>query len=254
MPLSISRQLAVIALALVLGACASNGDGPRGKADVEHAVQTNLGLAQSYMGKGDFEAALDKLRKAQSLDPRSAQTQSMLGMLHERIGRPALAGPYYEKSVALAPNDGAMLNNYATWLCRSKRSADSLAWFDRALDDPFYKTRAMAYGNAGRCAVEAGLLERADGYFRSALEIDPNFTDVLQDMASLSLRRGDFLRARAFVQRREALGPVGPVLLDIAAHVEDGRGDNEAAQRYRKQLLEQFPEYRSALPGENKKP
>src|SRR3546814_10143652 len=62
------------------------------------------------------------------------------------------------------------------------------------------------------------------------------FTDVLQDMASLSLQRGDFLRARAFVQRREALGPVGPVLLDIAAHVEDGRGDREAAQRDRKSV------------------
>jgi len=246
------RQLIVIALAALVGACAGNG--PRSNADIDHAVQTNLGLAQSYMGKGDFEAALDKLRKAEALDRRSAQTQSMLGMLYERIGRPALAGPYYEKSVALAPNDGAMLNNYATWLCRSKRSADSLAWFDRALNDPFYKTRAMAYGNAGRCAVEAGLLERAEGYFRGALDIDPNFTDVLQDMASLSLQRGDYLRARAFVQRREALGPVGPALLDIAAHVEDGRGDREAAQRYRRQLLEQFPEYQSTLPGDNKKP
>lgn len=252
MPPSVARQLSLMALAIALAACAGNG--PRSNANTNHAVQTNLGLAQSYMGKGDFEAALDKLRKAESLDPRSAQTQSMLGMLYERIGRPALAGPYYDKSVALAPNDGAMLNNYATWLCRSNRSAESLNWFDRALNDPFYKTRAMAYGNAGRCAAEAGLLERAEGYFREALEIDSNFADVLQDMASLSLRRGDLLRARAFVQRREALGQVGPVLLDIAAHVEDGRGDSEAAQRYRKQLVEQFPEYRSALPGENKKP
>lgn len=249
---SCARLLTVIALAALISACA--GTSKRSSADVDHAVQTNLGLAQSYMGKGDFEAALDKLHKAESLNPRSPQTQSMLGMLYERIGRPALAGPYYEKSVALAPDEGAMLNNYATWLCRSKRSADSLAWFDRALNDPFYKTRAMAFGNAGRCAVEAGLLERAEGYFRGALEIDANFTDVLQDMASLYLQRGDFLRARAFVQRRESLGPVGPALLDIAAHVEDGRGDHEAAQRYRRQLMEQFPEYQSTLPGDNKKP
>lgn len=246
-----ARAFVVIVLGAALSACGGNS---RPDVDIEHAVQTNLGLAQSYMGKGDFEAALDKLHKAEALDPRSAQTQSMLGLLYERIGRPALAEPYYEKSVKLAPKDGATLNNYAIWLCRSKRSEESLSWFDRALDDPFYKTRAMAYGNAGRCAVEAGLMERAEGYFRKALEIDPNFTDVLEDMASLSLRRGDFLRARAFIQRREALGPVGPLLLDIAAQVEDGRGDHEAAQHYRKELIEKFPEYQSTLPGANKKP
>src|SRR3546814_6557945 len=62
--------------------------------------------------------------KAEALDPRSAQTQSMLGLLYERIGRPALAEPYYEKSAKLAPRDGATLNNYAIWLCRSKRSEE----------------------------------------------------------------------------------------------------------------------------------
>src|SRR3546814_13381920 len=93
------------------------------------------------------------------------------------------------------------ISDWSSDVCSSDLS---LSWFDRALDDPFYKTRAMAYGNAGRCAVEAGLMERAEGYFRKALEIDPNFADVLEDMASLSLRRGDFLRARAFIQRREA--------------------------------------------------
>src|SRR3546814_1257857 len=80
--------------------------------------------------------------KAEALDPRSAQTQSMLGLLYERIGRPALAEPYYEKSAKLAPRDGATLNNYAIWLSRSKPSEESLSWFNRALVDPFYQTRA----------------------------------------------------------------------------------------------------------------
>src|SRR3546814_5161379 len=48
-----ARAFVVIALSVALGACGGNS---RPDVDIEHAVQTNLGLAQSYLGKGDFEA------------------------------------------------------------------------------------------------------------------------------------------------------------------------------------------------------
>lgn len=236
---------------LALAGC---GGGAVQRADNARAVRTNLGLAESYMRNNDYETALAKLHKAEGLDPHSADVQSMLGLLYASIRRPEQADEYYSKSVKLAPHEGGILNNYATWLCRSRRSAESLEWFDRALDDPFYKTQAMALANAGRCAVDAKAFERADGYFRRALELDGSLADVLQDMAALSLERGDFMRARAFVQRREAAGPVGAVLLELAAKVEDGLGDREAAQRYRGRLVQEFPEYRSSLPGTSNEP
>lgn len=230
------------------------GGGALQRADKVRAVRTNLGLAESYMRNNDYETALAKLHKAEELDPRSADVQSMLGLLYASIRRPEQADEYYSKSVKLAPRDGGILNNYATWLCRSRRSAQSLEWFDRALDDPFYKTQAMALANAGRCAVEAKELQRADGYFRRALEIDGSLADVLQDMAVLSFERGDLMRARAFVQRRESVGPAGSALLELAAKVEDGLGDHAAAQRYRDRLVKEFPEYRSSLPGAANQP
>lgn len=239
-------------LALVaLGGC---GGGAVRRADDERAVHTNLGLAESYMRNGDYETALAKLKKAEQIDPQSADVQSMLGLLYASIRRPEQADEYYHKSVKLGPRAGGILNNYATWLCRSGRSAESLEWFDRALDDPFYKTQALALSNAGRCAVEAGQLERADGYFRRAIELDGSLRDVLQDMAALSFQRGDLMRARAFVQRREAAGTVGPQLLELAEKVEDGLGDKEAAKRYRNRLIKEFPEFRSSLPGATNEP
>ncbi len=252
-PHSAKRLLAVCAV--VVAAIVGTGcGGGMSRSDTDHAVQTNLGLAESYLRNNDYETALAKLKKAETLDSRSADVQSMLGLLYASIERPVQADAYYQKSVKLAPHEGGILNNYATWLCRSRRSAQSLEWFDRALDDPFYKTQSMALANAGRCAVDAGDLERADGYLRRALAIDPNLTEVLQDMAALSYARGDLLRARAFVQRREATGAVGPGLLELAANVEDGLGDTEAAQRYRDRLIKEFPEFRSSLPGATKEP
>jgi len=248
------RLLAAVAVSLIVMTVAGCGGGALRRADDEHAVRTNLGLAESYMRSGDYETALAKLQKAERLGSKSADVQSMLGFLYASIRRPEQADVYYQKSVKLAPTEGGILNNYATWLCRSRRSAESLEWFDRALDDPFYKTRAVALANAGRCAMEARALERADGYFRRALEIDGALPEVLQDMAALSFERGELMRARAFVQRREAAGPVGPTLLELAQKVENGLDNQEAAQRYRNRLIQEFPEFRSSLPGATNEP
>lgn len=243
-PDSACRGGAIFALLLLAG-CAGNSARQQ---DTERLVETNLGLAQSYMGKHDYEIALDKLKKAEAADPRSAMVQSMLGLLYEEIKRPEQAGEHYDRSVKLSPDQGAITNNYGGWLCRSGRAAESLRWFDRAVDDPFYKTPELALANAGRCAAEAGSLDRAAGYFRRVLELQPNDAQVLVDMAMLSFRQGDLLRARAFVQRRESLGPLAPEQMELAAKVEQGLGDVGAAQRYRALLLEKYPEYPAKQP------
>jgi type IV pilus assembly protein PilF len=51
------------------------------------------------------------------------------------------------------------------------------------------------------------------------------------------------MAARAFFQRREALGSPGAELLDLAVRIERGAGDTVAAERYRRRLNEQFPDY-----------
>lgn len=235
---------AIMAL-IALAGCAGN---TARRQEADRLVEVNLGLAQSYMGKHDYQIALEKLKKAEAADPRSAMVQSMLGLLYEEIKRPQQAGAHYDRSVALAPQQGAIANNYGGWLCRSGRAAESLGWFDRAIDDPFYKTPELALANAGRCAIEAGDADRAVGYFRRVLEIQPNDAQVLGDMALLSFQQGDLLRARAFLQRRESLGPLTPEQLELAAKVEQGLGDVGAAQRYRMLLLERYPEYPANKP------
>ena len=53
----------------------------------------------------------------------------------------AQAGRAYARALALAPNQGAMLNNHGAWLCRNDRAAESLVHFERALADPAYARR-----------------------------------------------------------------------------------------------------------------
>lgn len=238
---------AALLCATLLSGCGSAG-GARSAAPTPEAFELNLGLAQGYIQRGDYEIALDKLRKAEALNPKSADVHTLYGVLYERINRPEKAEMHYAKAVELAPEGGMMLNNYGAWICRSGDPARADQWFRKALDDPFYKTPIAALSNAGKCALQAGDLAAAEGYFRRALDIDGNHPDSLVEMATLSLNKGDLLRARAFWQRRESLPIKQPDLLELAIRIETALGDENAVKRYRQRLQDEFPQYRPSTP------
>ena len=61
-------------------------------------------------------------------------------------------------------------------------------------------------------------------------------------MASLKYGQGDYLRARAFVQRYLDVAPAGAESLELAARIENARGDQSAAREYKDALLADFPD------------
>ena len=135
-----------------------------------------------------------------------------------------------------APATGAYANNYGTWLCGNGRAAESLAWFEKAIADPNYPTRAAALANAGTCANRAGQPEQAEANWRQALAMDPGELQSLAGMAALQFARGRYLEARAFAERWLALSPVDAEGLQLASSIEQKLGDNVAAQRYLSRL------------------
>lgn len=222
---------------------------PADRGDPQRAAQTHVGLAQGYMQRGEYEIAMERLRHALELDPSSADAHTVMAALYERLDRPQLAERHYERAARLAPDSGVVLNNYGTWLCRNGRAAEADGWFARALEDPFYPSPGTALANAGACAMDAGDPGRAEAYFRRSVELQPDDRSALQQLAQLSYQRGDYLRARAFLQRREAAGPLEPQALELGARIEDALGDTQAAQRYRIQLRDEFPEHTTAVSG-----
>ncbi len=227
---------------------------PRGlssssKPDKSAAAQSNIALAQAYVQRGDYAVAREKLGKALKMQPDNADAYTLLGMVHERQKQPEEAGKHYARAAKLAPDAGGVQNNYGAWLCGNGRAAESLGYFERALKDPDYPTPAAALTNAGTCAAKAGDTAAAESYLRRALDVEPNNANVLRELATINYRKGDYLRARAFLQRREAAGAVDAATLDLAARVEDKMGDREAAERYRSRLRSEFPDYRPDASG-----
>lgn len=239
MPL-LKKMLALVLLGCVATTAAArkHSDQPAG---ISQAGQINLGLAQNYYDNGDLESALDRNLRALRSDPGSADVHAMLGLIYDRISQPEKAAAEFGRALALAPNNGAILNIHGVWLCQGGHAAEADAQFVRALQDPFYKQPEQALFNAGKCAFKAGQLPKAEGFLRRSLEKAPDQPEVLMTLAQVEYAEGSYMDARAFIQRRDALGS-RPEVLDLAARIEEGAGDHRAAERYRQRLRDEFPQ------------
>ncbi|MHC9011909.1 type IV pilus biogenesis/stability protein PilW [Stenotrophomonas rhizophila] len=257
MPLPDRRLPAVVFFALALAGCGKQGvkppSGPlevaptyeaRDNPEIRKRVnyQDQMVLAGESMRAGALDAAEKRVRAATKIDARRPEAYMMLAAIATQRGNEAGAGPLYAKAAELAPERGDVLNNYGAWLCAHGRPAESLVWFDRALQAPGYTTPASALANAGGCALEAGQSERATPDLRRALEIDPVNAYALESMARSEYAQGRYFEARAFAQRRLAAAPATRSVLQLASQIEARLGDNVASGRYLQRIHDEFPQ------------
>lgn len=233
------RILILIPL-LFLAACVTTQD-ESDKKSARHSAQTNTTLGQNYMDRGQYEIAMEKFKKAIAYDKTYAPAHTMLGMLYENLGETEEAGVEYKRAVQYAPKNGDVNNNYGAFLCANGKRKDAEKYFLAALDDPFYTTPAIAMANAGNCTLAQGDLDKAEKFLRQSLEYDNQLPAALLPMANVSYQKGSFLRARAFLQRYEAVGAVNEESLYLGYQIESRLGDEESAEDYRIELLERYP-------------
>jgi len=205
------------------------------------AAETNTALGRNYMENGQYEIALEKLKRAVAHDKTYAPAHTMLGMLYETIGKLDEAGKEYKRAVEYDPENGDVNNNYGAYLCSVGRREEAEKYFIKAVDDPFYTTPAIAFSNAGSCALARGDLDKAETFLRQSLEYDDKLVASLLPMSEVSYRRGAYLKARAFLQRYEAVGAMNEESLYLGYRIETELGDEDSAQQYRIELLERFP-------------
>lgn len=199
-----------------------------------------LGLAQSYLSSGDPEGAMARVQQAKRSDPRAPEVYALEAAVHDRMGDQTKAGESFAQALRLDPARASIQNNYGAWLCEHARYAEAEAAFAIALADGDYRASGQPVFNAGRCAMKAGKYDQAETHFRQLLQKTPDDAGVLMALAETKLAAGNAFEARAFLQRREALG-VSAEVLSLGARIEDAAGDARAAALYRKRLREEFP-------------
>jgi type IV pilus assembly protein PilF len=226
-------------LLALLAACSSTPN--KSDEELRKAAETNTALGRQYMERGQNEVALEKLKRAVAYDKTYAPAHSMLAILYETIGDTEQAGAEYRQAVKYDPQGGEVNNNYGAFLCGTGKQKEAEPHFLVAVEDPFYPTPEIALSNAGSCALADGDLDKAESFLRQSLERDDKLGAALLPMAEVSYRKESFLQARAFLQRYEAVGPVSQESLSLGYRIESRLGDEKAAERYRRELLERYP-------------
>ena len=226
-------------MAFFLASCASNSESK--DTNNRKAAETNASLGQAYMERRQYEIAMEKLKRAIANDRTYAPAHTLLAMLYDTLGENKLAEQEYKAALKYDPTNGDVNNNYGAFLCGVGRGEHAEQYFLKAVEDPFYETPQLAYANAGQCALERGDLDSAETFLRQSLQYDEQFASALLSMADVSYRKGSFLRARAFLQRYEAVGVLNEESLLLGYRIESRLGDAKSANGYRQKFLERFP-------------
>ena len=233
--------IALLAMCMMAGCVSTESVAPAPQPS-DDAADTNYQLGAQYYRNGTYELALDRLSRAIELDSRKAAYHSLLALTYVELDNPRLANESFRRAVRLEPNNKDVRNAYAIYLCQRSEFDEAIEQFDRAIGIRENDTAWIEMTNAGVCVAQKPDLERAEQYFRGALERRPTYGEALIQLAALKQRTGDCLTARAFLQRYLAANPASAPVLYLAVEIETSCNDNRAATDYTNQLLRDFPD------------
>jgi type IV pilus assembly protein PilF len=238
------KKLAFSALffLIALSACSSEQKTEPNKEASE--INTTLGLA--YLRSNYLSSAKEKLEKALKQNPDSATTNMAYALLLQKINEPEQADEYFKKAIKLDPKNPDIRNNYGGFLCENARYEEGVQQFQEAMNNPLYKTPQYAADNIGNCYLKSGEMVRAEGYYRKALEIDKYFPQALYHMARLAYLNQNYMSARAYLQRFNAVVGDAPPTLWLCYQVELELDNSIEASRCADKLLKKFPDSKEA--------
>jgi type IV pilus assembly protein PilF len=228
---------------LLLAACASTQlEREDDKKNANVAAKANTELGVQYLREGDYELSKTKLEKALELEPNYAPAHDAIAVLYEKVGETKLAEKHYKKSLRINPDSARSHNNYGQFLCFQDRYKEASREFIKAADNPFYATPEVPLTNAGLCAARIPDLAAAEGYYRQALQKNPDFAPALLQMAIIRYENANYLGARAYLERLKQVARLDPQSLWLAVRTEFALNDNQAWGEYSIQLKNNYPD------------
>ena len=242
------RLPAASVAACLLCACVTNAT-PRlkqsqSKTDSASSFNTQLGI--EYLKKGDLPTAKEKLERAEKENPRDPNVHVALALLNERLNNSPKVDEEYRTALRLAPKDPDISNNYAVFLCRSKRYDEGVRRFMESATNALYQTPEAAYTNAGVCLRAADKLDEAERSFQRALQLRPNFAEAAYQLSDLELTRGKTTDARTRLDQFLGAFNATPELLLLGVRIARAGGDRLGLERFARLLRNEFPDSEQA--------
>ena len=247
--------LALVGLALagsaLLAGCAAPGSAP-GAAPGElltsmdesagrKRAETRLALASGYYENGQYDIALDELKKALQADPSYAKAYDVAGSIYVAMGDKARAYTHFNRALELVPRDANAMHNLGWLQCETDHYAEAQVLFERAIAIPTYLGRARTLMVQGICQARAGHVRQAEATLMRSYELDAGNPMTAYNLALLLFQRGDNERARFYIRRLNNSELANAQSLWLGIKVEQRLNDRKAMEQLASQLRRRFP-------------
>lgn len=206
------------------------------EAPLSYRGKNAIALAQKLIDRGDYANAMKQTEIAIKSDPKAGAPHMVKAYIFDRQKQSKKAGNEYARALSLSPNNGFILNAYAVHLCEKAQYDQADVYFLKATADSNFPSQLEAIENASQCSLKNNNFASAEDRARVALSFNPESISALEVMAQVKFKQSLFMEARAFMQRREALGPLNLPLLQLAHQIEKSAGDDRAAAQYQRQF------------------
>jgi type IV pilus assembly protein PilF len=204
-------------------------------------------LAASYYQLGNMGVALEEVTEALRNDPTYGPAHNVAGLIYATLKRDSLAEASFQRALSINAFDYDANNNYGRFLCDRKREEEGIRYFMAALQNPLYRTPERSYVNAGVCARRRGDAGAAEGYFRQALQVQPNQPQALYNLAELQYEGRNYDAARGHMDLLMRVAQPNAQALWLGVRIERRLGDAASAASYAQQLRKNFPDSKEAI-------
>ncbi|NQD38632.1 type IV pilus biogenesis/stability protein PilW [Permianibacter sp. IMCC34836] len=241
--------LTVCVLMLCLAACSS---APSSQPDNlasdkrEKAAEARLAAASGYLDAGQMERAKFHLDKALQHAPDNANVQATLGYYYSLVSENKRAEEHFQKALRLDGDSPGVLDLYGVYLCRQGKYSKAQELFERAIAIPSNPKMASVMENAGLCALRSNAPEKADEYFRRALQHNPKQANALLEMANRELEQQRLERAKGYWDRFKEVGRDTPRSLWVGIQLAHALRDKDTVASLGLKLEQIFPDSEEA--------
>jgi Flp pilus assembly protein TadD len=200
------------------------------------AYLRRLAIQSLTAGRADRAVAL--LEQAAALSPGSAVIHNELGNAFRAAGRLDVALIHYRRAVQLRPDVLAIHSNVAATLMARSASIKAAAYAREVASGATSSVQKLVA--LGTALLENRLVAEAEACYRSALEVEPDRFDALNNLGTALWHQHDLEAAESYYRRALAVRPEDTGALSNLANIfwEQGRVD-EAEHLYRQSLARQ---------------
>ena len=163
--------IALLFITVILSAC-SNMNPSVSPERQAMRVDIHYQLGIDALKRRNLPKAFEELLRAKSIAPDRSDVLDALAYAWQLRGNPEKANAYYQQSIKYHPSSAAY-NNYGGLLLQMNKPEKAEKYFRKALNDPRYRHPDIAYINLGDALLRQKRFHEAIAAYRQARALNP---------------------------------------------------------------------------------